>query len=258
MGSLLDNLEASCRVQASQTIGSATIIYSKDGNTFAITNHHVVAKNIQYKDQWDNILQREIKNQFLSPVEVLFPKIEDNDVVGYNTRSADIIIYNKEQDMALLKIKSKDMYPSVNLYPREETRNIKALTPLGVIGAALGETPVFTEGKLQTKQKIIDNYEYWLSTALSIYGNSGGGVFTPHNGEWKFIGIPSRIAVTGGFSSQAITHLGYFIPPFRVYDWLEDECFQFIYDDSFDMDKCTELRKEKKQHKRMEMLTKMG
>jgi len=204
MGSLLDNLEASCRVHAKEAIGSATIIYSKDGNTFALTNYHVVAKNIQYKDDWDNILKREIKKEFLSPVEILFPKIEENDVIGYNTRLADIIIYNKEQDIVLLKVKSKDDYPSVPLYPRDETRNIKALDLLGVIGAALGETPVFTEGRLQTKQKMIDNYEYWLSSALSIYGNSGGGVFTPHKDEWKFIGIPSRIAVTGGWSTQAI------------------------------------------------------
>ena len=101
----------------------------------------------------------------------------------------------------------------------------------------------------------IDNYEYWLSTAPSIYGNSGGGVFAPQDGEWGFIGIPSRIAVTGGWSSQAITHLGYFIPIHRIYKWLEDECFQFIYDDSFTIGQCEKLRQEKKQLKRMEMIS---
>ena len=258
MKTLLSNLEASCRVHAKKAIGSATIVYSKEGNTFALTNHHVIEDNIEYKDEWDNILKREIKKEFLSPVEILFPKIEEDDVTGYNTRLADIVTYSKEQDIALLKVKSKDGYPSVPLYPRKETRNIKALVPLGVIGAALGETPVFTEGKLQTKQKIIDNYEYWLSSALSIYGNSGGGVFTPHEGEWKFIGIPSRIAVTGGWSAQAITHLGYFIPPYRIYDWLEVECYQFIFDDEFTPESCEDLRETTKHQKRMEMLTKIG
>ena len=39
----LEKYSTSCRVQAKNAIGSATIIYSKEGNTFAITNHHVIA-----------------------------------------------------------------------------------------------------------------------------------------------------------------------------------------------------------------------
>jgi hypothetical protein len=107
---------------------------------------------------------------------------------------------------------------------------------------------------LNGKQKIIDNFEYWLSTAPSIFGNSGGGVFTLHDRKWKFIGIPSRIAVSGSWGGTPITHMGYFIPIFRIYDWLEANCYQFIYDSGFTFEDCEKLREERKAEKRAEMI----
>ena len=48
-----------------------------------------------------------------------------------------------------------------------------------------------------------------------------------------------------GFSADAITHMGYFIPIDRVYQLLEDNDYQFIYDDSYSIDDCKASRKEK-------------
>ena len=160
--------------------------------------------------------------------------------------------------MAILKvIKSKAIYDTTPLWTKENIDDLNILTPIGVIGAALGNEPVVTEGKINGMGIPIDNYEYWLSTAPSIFGNSGGGVFAPQNDHWAFIGIPSRISVMGGFVATPITHLGYFIPIPRIYEWLEAECFQFIYDETFTVEQCEKLREEKKQQKRMEMLTKV-
>ena len=49
-----------------------------------------------------------------------------------------------------------------------------------------------------------------------------------------------------GFSADAITHMGYFIPIDRIKALLDENCYQFIYDDSYTMKKCEKLRKDKK------------
>ena len=53
-----------------------------------------------------------------------------------------------------------------------------------------------------------------------------------------------------GFSADAITHMGYFIPIDRVYKLLEDNDYQFIYDKSISIEDCEKARKEKQKPKK--------
>jgi len=46
--------------------------------------------------------------------------------------------------------------------------------------------------------------------------------------------------------SDAVTHMGYFVPIDRIFEWLEDEYYQFIYDSKVDPVKCERLREKKK------------
>ena len=48
-----------------------------------------------------------------------------------------------------------------------------------------------------------------------------------------------------GFSADAITHMGYFIPIDRVYNLLDENDYQFIYDDSISIEDCKKSRKKK-------------
>ncbi len=52
-----------------------------------------------------------------------------------------------------------------------------------------------------------------------------------------------------GFSADAITHMGYFIPIDRVYGLLEDNDFQFVYDSSISIGDCEKARKAKQKPK---------
>lgn len=249
--------KASCRVQTPKALGSATIVYSKDGETFIITNHHVVENCIEYKEVWSNIMKKKVQKEFTKTVEILFPNLEEDRVREYINVLADIVIYDKEQDMALIKIRNSKDYPAVKWYPKDKVKMLPMCSDLVCIGAALGEKPIVTEGLLNGIEREIDNYEYWLSSAASIYGNSGGGVYTiDEEGNWFFLGIPSRIAVTGSFVAQAITHMGYFIPLHRIYKWLEDNCYQYIYDENFTKAQCDELREAKKEEGLIKQLIK--
>jgi len=73
-------------------------------------------------------------------------------------------------------------------------------------------------------------------------------VFTPHNGNWAYIGIPSRIRVAIlGFSADAITHMGYFIPICRIYKWLRDNCYEYLWDAKVTKEKCDKARERKRE-----------
>ena len=68
---------------------------------------------------------------------------------------------------------------------------------------------------------------------------------------YEYIGVPSRISIQPmGFSADAITHMGYFIPIERVYKLLEENDYQFIYDESKSIEDCNQARKEKQKPKK--------
>jgi len=92
----------------------------------------------------------------------------------------------------------------------------------------------------------IDHYKYWMSTAQTIFGNSGGSIYrwSQSRKQYEYIGIPSRISIQPmGFSADAITHMGYFIPIDRIYNLLESNNYNFIYDSSIPIKECEEKRK---------------
>ncbi|MBC8436983.1 hypothetical protein H8D85_01520 [bacterium] len=116
------------------------------------------------------------------------------------------------------------------------------------VGASLGHPPIASHGHISYMDDEMDHFKYWMSSAPTIFGNSGGAVYrwSPGRTRYEYIGVPSRISVQPiGFSVDAITHMGYFIPIDRVYKLLDDNCFQFIYDKEFTPEQCEEMREAK-------------
>jgi len=242
--------KASCRVQAAEAGGSCTIIYSKDNESYALTNFHVIEKSLEYKEVWSNLLQKKVTKEYTKAVEVLYPVLdEDDEVSTWSSTLADVVLHDKEQDIALLKLRDKIFHEHPKFYPREIVKKIKRRTKLVMIGCPLGEKPITTDGRLNGKGIEMDNFEYWLTTAQIAYGNSGGGMFVEKDEDWFFLGIPSMVAVVpmGFGATDAITHMGYFIPLNRIYDFLEENCYQFIYDNEFTVEMCNELRANKRE-----------
>lgn len=144
-----------------------------------------------------------------------------------------MVAYNPDEDLALLHLRSDHEVPAVaKLYPRDKETDLRVGMPVYAVGAGMGEPPVLTSGFLSQFGREIDHKEFWLNTAPAIFGNSGGALFLADTLE--LIGVPARIAVAMlGFAPSAITHLAFAIPITRVYEFLENQCFRFIYDDSF-------------------------
>ena len=95
----------------------------------------------------------------------------------------------------------------------------------------------------------IEHYKYWMSSAPTIFGNSGGAVYrwSSARKQYEYIGVPSRISIQPmGFSADAITHMGYFIPIDRVYKLLKENSYHFIYDEDVSFEDCENKRNKVK------------
>lgn len=250
------------RVLSEKAIGSGTIVYSKpvedsadEYETYVLTNHHVIEGLLSYKKEWDPVLQRDVKREIKAAgtVQEFRYKPGRTMVVAESGVQADVVAYDVRQDLALLKLRDIKKYNHVaELWPREEP--LEMLMELYCVGCGMGLRPVMTHGYLSGMGIEIDNYDYILSSAASIYGNSGGAVFEVST--LRFVGIPSRITVSL-LGYQVVTHLGYAIPIDRVYNFLEDQCFQFIYDPTYTPSKCERLREQKRERELAEYKAKV-
>lgn len=230
---LHNNVHLPCvRVIAKRSGGSGSVIHSqeKDGSysTYVLTNHHVVDDLITVRKKWNSVLQREVHTDERGTAQVHFFEYRwSSRATGGVSQDADIVAYSREEDLALLKLRSDREVPAVaNLYPRDKVKELKIGMDVYCVGAGLGEPPVMTAGFLSQFGREIEDREFWLSTAPGIYGNSGGALFLQDT--YELIGVPARIAVSGFLGGDAITHLMFAIPIDRVWGFLEEQRFRFI------------------------------
>jgi len=236
------------RVKTSEAGGSGTVIYSEENkgefSTYIITCHHVVDSAISVKSDYDPKIGRKRPHEYRQVVTVEF---FDYKSVPHGRRpvnsSVDAIImaYDKPHDMALLKLRMNTEAPNIaKLYPEKAINKINYGDKTYAVGCALLHDPILTEGMITHMGDEIDYKDYWMSSAQIIFGNSGGAVFYPYKDNYYFIGIPSRGDVIGW--GVPITHLGYFSPITRIYDFMREQHFNFIFDEKFTEEKCKQTR----------------
>ena len=252
------------RVTGCKSGGSGTIIYSEktpESNvyeTYILTNHHVIIDNIRLETKWSTLVKSDIKMDVLSECTVEFFDFEyESWESGHIAYKGEIACYDANMDLALIKVKSEKKFDFVaKLFPKgEHKKRLRMFQKLYCIGCAVGHQPLATEGHLTGFSDVIQNYPYWLSTAPSFYGNSGGAMFLIDTQE--FIGIPARIQTTLlGYTKEVITHMSYFIPITSVYRFFDEQLFQFIYDKNFNSDKCREMREEKREQAEIKLAKK--
>ena len=253
------------RVRTKKAGGSGTVVYSKKHKdevyTYVITNHHVIADSVHLEKKWDPVLKRKIDKEILDTVYVEFFRYNNySHTVGSFAVEADIVAYSEVeggQDWALLRVRDKENTADwvANMFPLDDLENVHIFDETYAVGASLGHPPVASNGMITYMDDEIEHYKYWMSSAPTIFGNSGGAVYrwSGTRKQYEYIGVPSRISIQPmGFSADAITHMGYFIPIERVYKLLEDNNYQFIYDESKTIEECKEARDGKKDSKKEE------
>lgn len=241
------------RIFSKQSAGSGTIIYSKpdlkkpeEYQTFVLTNHHVVDSLIQHKEEWDSLLKRKIEKEFheLAKIEI-FSYIKQSTVDSSNRYNAEILAYDAQHDLAILKLDSPKCQEFVApLVPRDKIDSLRLFTPVAVSGCSMAHEPFVSFGELTYMKELIDQKRYWMYNAGSYFGNSGGALFLAETGE--FIGVPSRLTgIQLGFGMDMVTFMGFAAHAERIYQFLEEQQLKFIFDPSDDYYKAMERRKSK-------------
>jgi len=233
------------RVTLDRSAGSGSIIYSKLNtagkySTYVLTNYHVIDSAILIDEEWDPSIKEMVKREKRALVYVeLFQYQNISIPIGTLKVEAEIVVYNKGEDMALLKLRSETPAPYVvKLRAKDAADAFHVMEPTVAVGCSLAFPPLPTNGILTRKNIHVDSLPFHMSSSQIIYGNSGGAMFHEPSGE--LIGIPSLVAVVGW--GTPITHMGLFIPMVRVYDWLEKEHYDFIFDPSKEEKACLDER----------------
>lgn len=229
--------------------GSGTIVYSEDREkkgefqTFVLTNHHVIDNLINVEKVWDNLTKsyRYDEKNDLADVEIFQYDNGGRTVTKFAVK-ADIIAYVADEDIALLRLRHPFAIKyQVKVLP--PGKSLSLFQEIYAVGCPLLLDPLFTKGEVSDIEHLIDNKPYTGGTASIIWGNSGGSVISKFpDGEWYFCGIPSR--GYGAPNGQFITHLGYYVPPERVNEFITSQKLDFLVDPAKTPTQCMEEREK--------------
>lgn len=216
-----DLLAPTVQVRGAGGIGAGTIVHSAAAGangawrTYALTAFHVVEKAVAHEGR-DEV--REAVKVRIFAAAAAEPEELD----------ADLAAYDEPRDLAVLRLRTDRPFPHVaRLASRDTLRALTIFTPIYAVGCPLGHNPMPSPGEITSLVKELNGQRFWMMSAPTIYGNSGGGVFLARSHE--LIGLASMICVYDNFISLPVPHLGIFIPIDAVYDWLDAQGLAFLY-----------------------------
>lgn len=241
------------RVFSGKAAGSGTIIYSKpdtrnDGDylTFILTNHHVINDLVSYKKEWDALVKKQVEKEFCDRAAVeIFSYVRQSTVDSSNRYRAEIVAYDKQHDLAMLKLDTPRQADYVAaIIPEDKIKQLRLFQDIAVSGCTMAHEPFVTYGQLTFLKEIIDQKEYVMVNAGSYFGNSGGALFLKDTGE--LIGVPSRLTgIQLGFGLDMVTHMGFSAHPNRLYEFFKEQELHFLYDPSDTYQAAMDRRRKK-------------
>ena len=213
-----DILAPSVQINGNGGMGGGTIIYSQPGHTYVITAFHVVRKAVR-GDRSEPVLVR----------------IFDADGALLDTVDADVAAHDPKKDLALLRARKESIRPRVaRLATREALRKVRVFEPVYAVGCPLGHDPLPTRGEVATLNKEVGGERFWMMSAPTTFGNSGGGIF--HRESRRLIGVSVMVCTYEGEVATPVPHLGILISMEGVYDWLDSIHYRFLYDPRLSID----------------------
>jgi len=199
------------RLEGSSTVGSGVILESTphpDGRgyqTLLLTAWHVV-RDIQSNGSNDKLpVPLEIRRQEGSRFEI-----------------GRLLAKNVELDAALLILQTREpVIHGAHLASRSALASMQIFDEIYAVGCPLGNDPIPTRGAVSDLGHVLNETSYWMISAPTYIGNSGGGIFDGQ--ERRLMAIFSKIYTHGTIRPTIIPHMGLASPLGAVYDWLETD-----------------------------------
>ncbi len=205
-----DLLGPTVQLMGEETVGSGVLLRSEqidgstDYTTYVITAWHVI-RDIQSTPDSVN-----------TPVPItIYARTGE-----IRSETAHLLKYDAALDVALLKLNStRAVECGAKLAPRERLDQVAVFENIYAVGCPLGNDPIPTFGEIADTHHSVDGQRYWMISAPTYIGNSGGGVFDATTHE--LLGIFTKIYTHGTLRPTVVPHMGLATPLPAVYDWLE-------------------------------------
>jgi len=202
------------------TVGSGVLLQSTpraDGSgwtTHLLTSWHVVRDIYGSLDRTNEPV----------PVRMYEPDGSTRD------ERAFMVAYDVPLDIALLRMQlDEPVAYGARLPSRTRLDDVKVFESIYAVGCPLGNDPIPTLGEIASTSHRVEGALYWMLSAPTYIGNSGGGVFDARTHE--LIGIFSKIYTHGAAHSTIVPHMGLATPMPRIYEWLESAGCAFVIAD---------------------------
>lgn len=209
-----DLLGPTVQLMGEETVGSGVLLASEqvEGSeefvTYLLTAWHVI-RDIQTAPETLN-----------TPVPVTIYGQDGK----MRSETAQLLRFDATLDIALLKLNSaRPVDCGAKLAPRAHLHDVAIFEQIYAVGCPLGNDPIPTFGEIADTRHIVDGQSYWMISAPTYIGNSGGGVFDADTHE--LLGIFTKIYTHGTLRPTVVPHMGLATPLPMVYDWLEEVGF---------------------------------
>jgi hypothetical protein len=134
--------------------------------------------------------------------------------------TAELLEHDAELDVALLVLQTKrPIECGAKLPSRERLLRARIFDRIYAVGCPLGNDPIPTYGEVSDTHHMVDGQRYWMISAPTYIGNSGGGIFDARTHE--LLGIFSKIYTHGSVRPTVVPHMGLATSMLSIYDWLD-------------------------------------
>ena len=241
---ITEMLYPSVLVDLGDGTGSGTIIFSdkraheswKEEKTWTLvlTNFHVIEKAINIEEVFDPKSAKNIQKETRRPVHVRLWDYNDySTAVGTTGRVARIVAWDKDRDLALLRLEDKERKISnvAILWP-EDLGGPYLFQTTWAIGSGMGNPPYPTQGLLSgISGKDLKGRALYLSSSPIIFGNSGGALwaYSKKRDRYEMIGVTSMVGAYGW--GTVIPHIAWSRPISEIRAFLREYDFGFVLGD---------------------------
>ncbi|MEM9379002.1 MAG: trypsin-like peptidase domain-containing protein [Planctomycetota bacterium] len=193
------------------TVGSGVLLPSRPRTedptrfrTLVLTSWHVV------RDIRADSLEREC------PIPIVVRTVEGTKVHF----TATLVAHDVPLDAALLSLDTDQrLEVGAHLPTRARLREISVFDGVVAVGCPLGNDPIPTRGHLSDLHHSVGKEHFWMISAPTYIGNSGGGIYS--EGSHELLGIFSKIYTHGAIRPTVIPHMGLVTPLGAFYDWID-------------------------------------
>lgn len=134
--------------------------------------------------------------------------------------TASVVAHDVPLDAALLVLDTDRRIDfGAQLPSRARLQAARVFDPVVAVGCPLGNDPIPTEGHLSDLHHEVNGERFWMISAPTYIGNSGGGIYS--HGTRELMGIFSKIYTHGAIRPTVIPHMGLVTPLEEFYDWID-------------------------------------